>query len=118
MLLLFVVKSIVNLTLFPHKTTHFSAWMAIDALTMSDVVFELALVDLSVCPYEFSPSVFQIIVVLAFENVAIAAFPGAFALSFAFEELADISASIFPLVVALTMEMTVLELSCVGIAIY
>ena len=117
MFFFFAVYTVVYLTFFPHEFAQLAVWVLVTTLTMPDVVFELALVYLSVCPDELSPSVFKVTVVFTFENVTIYAFPSSSALSFSLEKLAFVSTAVFPFVCSLTMEAAILELTNITVTI-
>lgn len=117
-LLLFRVEAVVDLAVDPEKFAHLTAWMSVGALAISQIIFELAFVYLSVCPYELTPTVFYIIGVLAVKLITVVTFPVAFALTYASVELAFINATVFPCVCTSTFKFTIDEVSLICVSVY
>lgn len=61
LLLLLRVETVVDLTVDPEEFSHLAARMSVGTFSVSYVVFELTLVDLSICPDELSPTIFDIV---------------------------------------------------------
>jgi hypothetical protein len=103
--------------ILPEEFAHFATWMFVSALTMSNVISELTIIDLAVCPFEFTAAMLQIVVILSDKLVAVEGCPHSSALSFSFDETSFIDASIFPFVKTKTMKFSLEKLTRVCVSI-
>ena len=117
LLFLFCVQSMIYLTINPHKFSHLSTGMLVCTWPMSNIVPELTLVDLSICPSKFTPAVLDIAGIFSIELITVVGFPLSTSLPFTALELSLINASVLPLVNTVALELAFNELTHICISI-
>jgi hypothetical protein len=101
----------IYLTINPHKFSHLSTGMLVCTWPMSNIVPELTLVDLSVCPCKFTPTVLDIVGIFSIEFITVVRFPLSRPLPLTALELSLINASVLPLVNTVALELAFNELT-------
>lgn len=91
--------------------------MSIDSWAISKIVDKLSFITLAVCPCVGSIANFYVLYVVALVLVVVMGSPFAFSVSFTFEKLTFVYASIAPRVTAYPFEFPINKLSLIFIAI-
>ncbi len=105
------------MTIFPKIFAELTVWVFVFTNTVTNIVWELAFVDLSIFPSKLTPSVLYIIIIISFKYISIIWSPCSFSLSFSSSKLSLINTSIFPFIYTWAMKFTIKKLPFIDVKV-